>query len=604
VIYVMKPRKKQREQASPFDMRAFFAYPSYSSVTVSSVIYASEVYLLVLAAGGGASLAAPVGLYIALGFIGALLLCLLITNLYPNGGNCYTIVSGSFSHPAWPAFASVSMLCGYIAILAVCVCCSAELLGCMFVRVQQNMPLWSVLILLVLMFANLRGSGSLRSALAAGGYLFVLCALALILIGVVVNYAETVEAETPAFVLADSGGAALAFKAFIFGFASLSGIMTVTERHDLSRRSASPMSVLYVSGIVSVCLFLGFSLLCAARGIMPADGTMTLWELCLDLTGGVSFFAYLTLGSGVLFLLSAANSCFAYFPRLIAVMAEGQLAPRQMRNPGEIHTYSNGVGLLTVFAAAAVLLLRGEIALIIPFLAVFQFAAFCLMLLSAAVRYYYDRRVLLCALSLAGVVAVAALILVFALIGVGHGTLAAIGIEVLLTVVSCRIKKHYTTLAAELSLEDTEPLDPRPYKTTALILTSGIHRGVLPAISYAKSISQDTRALFIATDEQETRQIKEHWERYAMGIPLVILDSPARNIVQPVLRYVREARRERPGYMINVIIPEIVFRSYFSKLLHNKVALVLRLILSFQKDVIVTHVSYYPAMENKGETYE
>ncbi|MBP5273460.1 MAG: hypothetical protein ILO36_00795 [Abditibacteriota bacterium] len=595
--------KKLLSKRAPFDEGRFLAYPGYFSGTVSAVIYAAELYLLVLQKDGGAGMAGPLGLFIALGFIGAALLCFLITNAYPDGGSCYGIVSKSFSHPGWAAFATVSMLWGYIAALAVSVSCSVMLLGCVFPAVNGSGGLWSALLVLLLMFSNLRGGRILRFVLSCGAYLFFALSILLLLTGVVFNNSQPGALYSLSHTYLLYGGAHVAFKSFIFGFASLSGILFVTERSGLSGGGPAPATALSASSLMTLGLFLGFSLLMAHAGILPGSGKAALALLCAGYMGD-GFFCSLFIVSAALILLSAANCCFRDFPRLVAVMAEGQLAPRQMRNPGLAQTYSNGIGLLAAAACLGVLILRGNIYFMLPFLAVFQFSAFALMLLSVGVKYFHEKKPLFFALSVAGAVVISALALEFVLIGAGHGTVSALLMATVCAVVSCRIKRHYADLANELRLRDDETLEPRPYKTTALILTSGIHRGVLPAISYAKSISGDTRALFIATDERETRGIKEHWEKYAMGIPLVIMDSPTKNIVGPVLKYVREARRERPGYIINVIIPEIVFRSNFSKLLHNKVALVLRLILSFQKDVIVTHVSYYPAMESKGEKNE
>ncbi|MBQ9358698.1 MAG: hypothetical protein IJT95_04075 [Abditibacteriota bacterium] len=576
-------------------------FPVYSSATVSAVIYAPGLYLMVLAGGDGAHMAGAVGLFAALGFILFVMLCFLVANAFPTGGNCFKIVGSRFSHPAWPAFASVSMLCGFIVLLAVSVCCAAGLLMCIFPAVVHNSVLWALFLLMLLMLGNLRRAKWLRGLLTGGGYLFVLAGAVLILAGALTNYADPQQDVILSGSAFASGGPALAFKAFVFGLASLSGIVSVTEKTGLSGKEESPMTVLYVSSLITLCLFLGFSLLMAHRGILPEEGNMTIAMLC-EAYMGKGLFKTVFMAAGILMLLSAANACFRDFPRLIAVLAEGQLAPRQMRNPGEAQTYSNGIALLVALASVSILALQGDISDMIPLLAVFLFSAFALMLFSASAAYYHEKQYAYLVLSLAGAAVIAALDVTFVLRGLIHGTLFALLFAALLTMVCCRIKKHYVALAGELRLTDDDLTEHRPYKTCALILTSGIHRGVLPAISYAKSISQDTRALFIAADPRETRGIKANWEKYAMGVPLVIMDSPMKNIVQPVLRYVKEARRERPGYMINIIIPEIVFRSYFSKLLHNKVALVLRLLLSFQKDVIVTHVSYYPEMERKGDT--
>ncbi len=154
-----------------------------------------------------------------------------------------------------------------------------------------------------------------------------------------------------------------------------------------------------------------------------------------------------------------------------------------------------------------------------------------------------------------------------------------------------KINNHYMTLAEQLRIP--EKVEMPKVKSTAIVLTAGIHKGVLNALEYARTLSHDCRALYIEIDPNETPLIRERWEKLGLDIPLVILESPYRSVNEPVLKYLEEAKKERPDHIVTVVLPEFVPAKWWHNILHNQTALLLKLALLLRRDIVVTNVRYF-----------
>ncbi|MGC8863998.1 MAG: amino acid permease, partial [Armatimonadota bacterium] len=154
-----------------------------------------------------------------------------------------------------------------------------------------------------------------------------------------------------------------------------------------------------------------------------------------------------------------------------------------------------------------------------------------------------------------------------------------------------KINQHYRELGEQLRI--TEPRPARPIRSTSIVLAAGIHKGILQALEYAASLSHDCRALYIEIDPSETALIRDRWEKYGMGIPLVILESPYRTVIGPTVKYLEEVKKERPDHIVTVVLPEFVPAKWWHKLLHNQSGLMLKLALLLRRDIVVTNVRYY-----------
>ena len=173
------------------------------------------------------------------------------------------------------------------------------------------------------------------------------------------------------------------------------------------------------------------------------------------------------------------------------------------------------------------------------------------------------------------------------------GAWMAIVVIFLLVMLFYRIHQHYIEMGNQLRLSEEKFEEPAAVKSTAIVLTSGIHKGILPALEYARTLSHDCRALFIEIDPMETALIRERWEKFGLGVPLVILESPYRSLIGPVIKYLEEAKKERPDYVITVVLPEFVPKKFWHKVLHGQSGLFLKIILMMMPGIVVTNVRYY-----------
>jgi hypothetical protein len=191
-----------------------------------------------------------------------------------------------------------------------------------------------------------------------------------------------------------------------------------------------------------------------------------------------------------------------------------------------------------------------------------------------------------------GAVATFVVLVVFIITKFIHGAWLVVMIIPLLVLMFRAIHTHYLQVAKQLSTEGLDPL--RPIKHLVLVPISGIHRGVIHALEYAKSIAPgNVTAVYVDFDEEATRKLREKWEQWGSGIKLVILRSPYRSLTRPLLRHIDKVVRQNDADMITVVLPEFVPARWWHQLLHNQSSLLLKGSLLFRKRVIVTNVAYH-----------
>ena len=612
-VFLGKP-VKTKNTADLFDAEILniLTMPVFISNSISTVAYASEQIFIALAVTGismwNFSNIAAVFISLSIVLIGFLYMS--IITAYPKNTTCYDIANDNIKQSFFALLSSSAMLFDYIMTLAVSVSAAVAAIYSMKENLLGQAPLIAVLLIFILMYVNLRGNKLNGFILNFPVYIFIVGIFAIIMIAIMRNlsgdiilYNRSAATESVKVLYGDLNvsfntfkalSVVLFLKAFSNGFVSLTGIENIVcEVEYFKKPSASnAIKTLLFTIIFLVIMFLGIKWAASYFHIIPKSDETLLSQISKNIFGH-GYIWYIFQFSTVLVLMLAANSCFVNFPKLIAVMAKNKYAPRQFKNLGDTLSYSNGVVILALFAIIITFIFKASLYRLIPLYAIGVFITLGITLYSVALRMKSQKNILTSVVLFVGsfVVSLIASVIIFSKFGQGAFlTVLIIGTSIL---IFYKIHNHYIDLANCLRLNFDEYVEPVTAKTTAIILTSGIHKGIVQAISYSKSISNDARALYINTDAGEAEYLKDNWEKYSQGIPLVILDSPYRNIVKPILQYLEEAKRERPGYIINIIIPEIVFKKTWHKLLHNKLAFVLRVLLSFQKDVIITHVSYY-----------
>jgi hypothetical protein len=340
-------------------------------------------------------------------------------------------------------------------------------------------------------------------------------------------------------------------------------------------------------------LFVGTTALADLYDVIPQEHETVVSQLARQVFGGGLIYYYIQAVS-MLILILAANTAFADFPRLAFFMARDGYLPRQFSNRGDRLVFSNGVVMLTLVAAGLIVVFDGDTHGLIPLYAVGVFTSFTLSQASMARRWLRLRpprwraRV---AISTVGALTTGMVLIIIAATKFMDGAWIVIVLIAVLLAMLLTIKRHYESVAGQLSLEGYGA--PEEMTHTVLVLVGDLHRGVVEALQYARALSPSAKAVYVETDPERTRRLEEKWGRHGLGVPLVVLNSPYRSLLGPLLDYV-EHLTSRPGkHVVTMVIPEFIPARWWQHLLHNQTALLIKGALLFRRNVIVTDVPYH-----------
>ncbi len=356
-------------------------------------------------------------------------------------------------------------------------------------------------------------------------------------------------------------------------------------------------------------------------------------------TGSIGWFYYVVQAATAAILVLAANTAFADFPRLSSLLARDRFLPRQFANRGDRLVFSNGIVILSIFSGILVIAFGGDTSRLIPLYAVGVFLSFTLSQSGMVVHWLRERRKLRAKtledagandsqsnqspalpdveledeeihrsyfvtdevtassnwrksliINAIGAFATFVVLCVFVATKFIHGAWIVVVVIPMLVFVFRAIHKHYVMVARQLSTEGLAQL--RPIRHTVIVPISGIHRGVVCALQYAKSIASDkVQAVYVDFEEEATAQLKEKWERWGAGVQLVVLPSPYRELTR-LLKHINQLVREN-GDIITVVVPEFIPAKWWQHILHNQSSLLLKGSLLFKRGVIVTSVPYH-----------
>jgi len=345
-----------------------------------------------------------------------------------------------------------------------------------------------------------------------------------------------------------------------------------------------------------VTMFLGITYLAHLHGAVPNELTHeTVVSQIARTVFGTGPFYFVIQAATALVLVLAANTAFADFPRLASFLSRDRFLPRQFSSRGDRLVFSNGILALGFFSAALVVIFRANAIALLPLYAIGVFISFTLSQAGMVRRHLrlqeegWERSVLI---NGAGATLTAVVMVVLAVTKFTHGAWVVLLLIPLLVLLFQVIRSHYTRVAEQLSL--TTAAKPIPVRRlTAVVLISGVHKGVLPAIELAKALAPDNvTAVYVNLDPDQIERIKERWAEWGSGLPLVILESPYRSLIAPLLRYIDEIESRYHDDQVMVILPEFIPSRWWEHLLHNQTGLLLRTALMFRKGKVVISVPY------------
>jgi hypothetical protein len=297
----------------------------------------------------------------------------------------------------------------------------------------------------------------------------------------------------------------------------------------------------------------------------------------------------------MLIFLLAANTAFADFPRLSFFLARDRFIPRQFATQGDRLVFSNGIVILAGVAVLLIVVFRGETQELLPLYAIGVFISFTASQAGMVRRWLRLKepgshwRIWF---NVVGALLTGTVLVTLAVTKFLEGAWIVVLLIPSLVVLFMIVHRHYDTVAAQLSLEDVAP--PPPLDGTILVLVGDLHRGVVRALQYAQSLSPTAKAVYVETDPERTRRLEERWGKWGMGVPLVVLSSPYRSLLGPLMEYVDQLQRARgEHHVVTIVLPEFIPARWWQQLLHNQTALLIKGQLLFHKNVVVTDVPYH-----------
>jgi hypothetical protein len=340
-------------------------------------------------------------------------------------------------------------------------------------------------------------------------------------------------------------------------------------------------------------MFIGITLLAHAYGVVPNDAETVVSQVArVTLGGGVAYYA--VQAATMLILVLAANTAYADFPRLASIVARDRFLPRQFMNQGDRLAFSNGILILSVFAAVLLVIFGGDTHALIPLYMIGVFVSFTLSQAGMVIHWRKLRTPGWRTSAMVngfGTVVTAIVLVIVAVTKAAEGAWIIIVMIPVLVTIFVVTRRHYDGVADELTLRGWTP-EPAG-RHVAIVPIGGIQRAVVKALRYAHSLSADVRAIYVEIDSASTAALKKQWPEFGQGVDLVVLESPFRSLLEPLLEYIEALQCEDPDGFVTVILPEFVPRRLWQHLLHNQHALLIKGALLFKPNVAVTSVPFH-----------
>jgi amino acid transporter len=571
----------------------------FASDPLSSNAYATEEILFVLILAGSAALS--YSLPIAFG-ISALLAIVVVSyrqtvQAYPQGGGAYLVAKDNLG-PLPALVAAGALLVDYVLTVSVSVAAGIAAVTSAVPALLPYRVGLGVLAVAAVAVGNLRGVRESGRLFAAPTYFFIVTILAMVgygLVGVIFDRLPEAPYEPHAPGL-EGIGLFLFLRAYAAGCTALTGVEAVSNgvqalKPPEGRNAATLMTWL---GVISIVMFLGITYLAFDLGIVPGESETVVSKLARRLFG-TGIFYYAVQAATMLILLLAANTSYADFPRLSSILARDRYIPRQFANQGDRLVFSNGILVLSGCALALLVVFHGETHALLPLYAVGVFMSFTISQAGMVRRWRRTRREgwrWRIAVNGVGAVATGIVMVTLAVTKFSEGAWIVVLVIPILVAAFMMMHRHYDEVAAELSLGGLEP--PPEFQHTVLVLVGDVHRGVVRAVQYARTLAPtaSVRGVYVETDPSRTFQIEAKWATWGSGVPLVVLSSPYRSLLRPFLAYVDQLQAGGDDRMVTIVLPEFLPRHWWQHVLHNQTALLIKGALLFRKNIVVADVPY------------
>jgi len=570
-----------------------------SSDALSSVAYATDFILTTLLVAGVAAFAhaIPISLVIA-----ALLAIVAFSyrqtiHAYPTGGGAYIVAKENIG-PMAGLIAASSLLVDYTLTVSVSISAGVLAITSAFPALDTFRVELCLVFLVILMVGNLRGIRESGRIFAVPTYFFVVAIAVLLLAGF---YKYVTGAITPVqMALPPEAGHQkltifLLLTAFANGCTAMTGVEAVSNGVPAFRppEAKNASATLVAMAALAIGMFIGITVLAHAYSVIPTPAESGVSQLGRAIFGpGVIY--YLIQAATTCILVLAANTAYADFPRLASIVARDRYLPRQFMNQGDRLAFSNGILVLSVFAAILIVAFRGDTQSLLPLYMIGVFISFTLSQAGMVIHWRKTREPGWKTSALIngfGAIVTGIVLVIVAVTKTLEGAWIVLLLIPVIVALFRATRQHYDHVAAQLTLRGYEP--ERRVHNTVVMPIGGMQRAVVEALRYGETLSDDVRAVYVDIDPKATEQIRKDWDTWGGRVKLIVLPSPYRSVIEPLLDYISQVEADQPDDYVTIILPEFVPARWWQHLLHNQSALMIKGALLFRPNTVVTSVPFH-----------
>jgi amino acid transporter len=572
-----------------------------SSDALSSVAYATDFVVATLVVAGTAALvyAIPISLVIT-----ALLAVVAFSyrqtiHAYPTGGGAYRVAKENIS-PMAGLIAAASLLVDYTLTVSVSISAGVLAITSAFPSLDPYRVELCLFFLAMLTVGNLRGLKESGQIFAIPTYFFVVCIFTLIAAGLyryLTGGLVPIEHHPTALGEAKPLTTFLLLTAFANGCTAMTGVEAVSDGVPAFRppEAKNAAATLVTMAVLAIAMFLGITFLAHAYQVIPTPAESGVSQLGRAVFGRGPIY-YLVQAATTLILVLAANTAYADFPRLASIVSRDGFLPRQFMNQGDRLAFSNGILVLSAFAALLIIVFRGDTQSLLPLYMIGVFISFTLSQTGMVIHWRQTRDPGWKTSALIngfGAVTTGVVLIIVAVTKTFEGAWIVLVLIPIIVMLFRATRRHYDHVGAQLTLRNYTP--QRKVHNTVLIPIGGIQRAVVEALRYAETLSDDVRGVYVDVDPAATDQVQREWATWGGRAQLIVLPSPYRSVMEPLLEYIEQVENERPDDYVTVILPEFVPARWWQHLLHNQRALLIKGALLFRPNTVVTSVPFHLA---------
>jgi len=581
------------------------ALAAFSPDALSSIAYANqEIYLGLLISGAvGLSMAWPIGLAIVFVLTIAAISYYQTIHAYPSGGGSYVVARSNLG--TLPGLiAAAALLIDYVLNSAVSLTAGVDAFASAFPALLEYRVTLALGLLGIITLINLRGLRETGTLMSVPVYLFLFSYFPLLIYGLFVlwrdgpsNLAATAPPASQPLTLF------LLLHAFATGCTALTGIESISNGVPVFKHPESDNAgkTLIVMALLMGALFIGSIGLTQSLAVIAGPQETILSALARRIFGSGPL--YLLIQTSTLLILTvAANTSFAGFPRIASILAADGFLPRQFKSLGDRLVFVNGILILSSATAVLIIGFKGSSHLLVPLFAVGAFLAFTLSQGGMVLHWWRERgphwQLKMIANGI-GALATGMTLLVVGITKFREGAWVTIILIPCIVFVFLRVRVHYRTLKHELSMHGLPPTLRPLSQLRVVVPISGVHRGIVDAMRYALTISNNVIGVFVELEPGSGEAVREKWRRFWPDIPLVVIPSPFRSVVQPLLEFLDKIDQEHnDGQQATVVLPEFIPAHWWEAILHNQTAWLLKAALLYHRHQlgfqrVIIDVPYY-----------